>query len=501
MENHTSITTTASSLSPSKRAIQFLNATNGLLAHPTHHHSFTAIGGSSPFAPAAGVSLLSSPKCFLAGAFRKCAACHVRLGRRPHRYSKPSKDNEEDEVSSSSSGMEMLYCVACGVYAHRSCAFASPRQQQPNNDLNSHQNDENDVTSMPGCEVNRPIIQSALGLLLRNDDDEPPLTKDSQKTVEEEEVVVEVVPNHESKQLYWPFFGRRANDEHDTSDDKAVVNGTQDEKDSTISVASTDHNNNMDECDNDKPIMEAPTDASASWSIFGKSSREVTTNNEHVVANNVVDTSIDNSTHQRHNDSIETNNNSPKENSSSTWHFFRGNKVDNTVIENESNNSESADESSSGVQVVANDSVRNNINDNHSITSPRLEGPVVSWSIFRRTPSIITDEVNNTAITPGATESTIDESTTSRNQNNNADVLHKDDDLCHNALEDILTSDHDTSEDEVMKQPLPPPHGAFQSSIDIIRKTRETASNVPKAYSIGMVAGGVAGLAIAGPAG
>ena len=494
MENHTSITT-ASSLSPSKRAIQILNATNGLLAHPLHHHSFTAIGGSSPFAPAAGVSLLSSPKCFIAGAFRKCAACRVRLGRRPHRYSKSFKD-EDDEVSSSSSGMEMLYCVACGVYAHRSCAFAPP-PQRPNNDLNSHRNDQDDVISMPGCEVNRPIIQSALGLLLRKDDDEPPLTIDSQKTVEEE--VVEV-PNHESRQLYWPFFGRRANDEHDNGD-KAVVDDTQDEKDSTISVASTDHNNNMDECDNDKSIIEAPTEAIASWSFFSRSSREVITNNEQVIANNVVDTFIENSTHQRHNDSIETNNNSPKENSSSTWHFFRGIKVDNTVIENESNNNETADESSSGVQVVANDSVRNNINDNHSITSPRSEGPVVSWSIFRKTPSTITDEVNNTAITPGATESTIDESTTSRNQNNNADVLHKDDDLCHNALEDILTSDHDTAEDEVMKQPLPPPHGAFQSSIDIIQKTRETASNVPKAYSIGMVAGGVAGLAIAGPAG
>lgn len=498
MENHNgTFTSTTATSSLSKQAIVILNATNGLLAHPAHHHSFTAVGSSSLFAPAAGVSLLSTPKCYLAGAFRKCAACRARLGRRPHPTTDTKLLEREDEasVSVSSSGMEMLYCVACGVYAHRSCAFGR-RQPRLDRHLDNGGDDDDAIISMPGCVVNRPIIEAALGLS-RNE---------NEQLLTEEEEEQKSDSHKRCKHPYWPFFGSSADDdEHNSRGNKEIM-------DATMLDESTVDNDRIiekavDEGDNDKQMI-VPTQTNASWSIFSRSRREETMMNDKVENN----TAIDKSTQQRqaiHQDDDTANDkqpcddpieskNSPKESNSSTWYFFRANKG-NEEVENVSNNTEKADDSSSEVM---NDSARI-IHDKHSISSPRSEGPVMSWSIFRRTPSTA-DETNNPAITIGATENT-DESTTG-NQTNTDVFLKEDDDLCRSALEDILTSDHDTAtaEDETIKQPLdamPPPRGAFRSSIDIIRKTTETASNVPKAYSIGMVAGGVAGLAIAGPAG
>lgn len=80
--------------SPSKRAVRIMNLAPGLCADPSHLHSFTTVGGG--WAP--------TPASLLAGAFRRCSFCNGRLG------------------GSAVPADSMLQCVACGAYAHRSCA-------------------------------------------------------------------------------------------------------------------------------------------------------------------------------------------------------------------------------------------------------------------------------------------------------------------------------------------------------------------------------------------
>ena len=100
----------------------------------------------------------------------------------------------------------MLYCVACGVYAHRSCAFARQRPRL-NCHLDNGGDDDDAIISMPDCVVNRPIIEAALGLS-RNESEQP-------LTEEEEEQRSD--SHKRCKHRYWLFFGRSADDnEHDS---------------------------------------------------------------------------------------------------------------------------------------------------------------------------------------------------------------------------------------------------------------------------------------------
>ena len=85
--------------SPSKRAVWIMNVVPGLCADPFHLHSFKTVGDS----------WVPTPKSLFVGAFQKCSFCNSRLG------------------GSAVPADAMLQCVACGAYAHRSCAFVSSR--------------------------------------------------------------------------------------------------------------------------------------------------------------------------------------------------------------------------------------------------------------------------------------------------------------------------------------------------------------------------------------
>ena len=400
----------------SKKAIHLMNSTNGLCAHPIHYHSFTAVGSSSIFAPAAGVSLLTAPKCLFVGTFQKCIACHNRLGSRPQKNHNDIASNED-----SSSGMEMLYCVACGVYAHRSCAFAR---------------DAGHIESLPKCEVNRPILEDALGF-------------QSEKSPNREESKLSESPRYKSP---WPFFGRKTVDGHDHTapDDKALecLKSTNKE---THCKQDTANNDAQEPSDVNNAISEShqhSNQQNSSWSFFRKSHPTKESTKESLqTCSNTNEIGFDSGHPQ-------------------TWCPY--------------------------------------------ISISRPESPV-SWSIFGTKTSTCKHTADESSVET-------EHKKTKQSLPKNVDTQH-DDDLRHNAdqsfdkddsieiddvmthcaLEDMLTADHGAT-DEV-NIPAPHPQGAFKTSIEIIRKTSQTTSNIPKAYSIGMVAGGVAGLAIAGPAG
>lgn len=137
--------------SPSRRAVFLMNATSGLCADPVHLHSFVAlnVGGGG-----GGWTTVSSPRSLLAGAFQRCAACRGRLGSGPRVVGNGEGGGGGGASASASaaasspdvtSAAGMLRCAACGVYAHRSCAFARPN-------------------AVPPCEANLAEVARAFGM-------------------------------------------------------------------------------------------------------------------------------------------------------------------------------------------------------------------------------------------------------------------------------------------------------------------------------------------------
>ena len=188
-------------VSPSKKAVRIMNLTNGLCADPFHYHSFAAISSSSWIdSPSSSLSsFLTTPKCLFVGTFSKCAACHARLGgdassttittTAPARTTSSSTaDNAPASSvtntrttaacgSSSFSGMSMLQCVACGMYAHRSCAFARPPSPTTNTCATAAAKDNaSGVRNMPLCQVNFAVVQRALNDGSSNETHESPFT-------------------------------------------------------------------------------------------------------------------------------------------------------------------------------------------------------------------------------------------------------------------------------------------------------------------------------------
>ena len=126
------------SASTSKLAVQLMNTTSGLCAHPFHYHSFSAIGGDGSWP-------LPSPRSLFAAAFEKCSGCGGRLG-----ASATEEPGQTYDSYCSSSGI--VQCVACGVKAHRSCAFAFRRQPSGKSLLSP-------------CPINQPHVLKVIGEL------------------------------------------------------------------------------------------------------------------------------------------------------------------------------------------------------------------------------------------------------------------------------------------------------------------------------------------------
>eukprot|EP00584_Thalassiosira_punctigera_P007363 CAMPEP_0172542856 /NCGR_PEP_ID=MMETSP1067-20121228/13378_1 /TAXON_ID=265564 ORGANISM="Thalassiosira punctigera, Strain Tpunct2005C2" /NCGR_SAMPLE_ID=MMETSP1067 /ASSEMBLY_ACC=CAM_ASM_000444 /LENGTH=718 /DNA_ID=CAMNT_0013329159 /DNA_START=69 /DNA_END=2225 /DNA_ORIENTATION=+ len=139
---------TDASSSPSKQAVRIMNVASGLCADPLHFHSFATVGGDL-----GGGWMIPSPKSLFAGAFQKCAACHGRLGGSARVADVGGGGGGTSAASpemNSSAGM--LRCVACGVYAHRSCAFNRPAASG-----------EANGNIPPPCEVNLAVIEKSFG--------------------------------------------------------------------------------------------------------------------------------------------------------------------------------------------------------------------------------------------------------------------------------------------------------------------------------------------------
>ncbi len=127
------------SASTSKQAVQLMNTT-GLCAHPIHFHSFSAIGGDGTWA-------LRSPRSLFIATFEKCSGCQGRLGA----SAVITADDSDQSFDNSYSSSGIVQCVACGVYAHRTCAFRRPAQSGG--------------SLLPPCEINLPLVKKALGEL------------------------------------------------------------------------------------------------------------------------------------------------------------------------------------------------------------------------------------------------------------------------------------------------------------------------------------------------
>jgi hypothetical protein len=125
------------SMSTSKQAVQLMNTT-GLCAHPDHFHSFSAIGGD-------GTWTLRSPRSLFIATFEKCSGCQGRLGA----SAVITADDSQQSFDNSYSSSGILQCEACGVYAHRACAFR--RRAQSGGSL------------LSPCEINLPLVKKALG--------------------------------------------------------------------------------------------------------------------------------------------------------------------------------------------------------------------------------------------------------------------------------------------------------------------------------------------------
>ncbi|KAL7520992.1 hypothetical protein ACHAWX_005684 [Stephanocyclus meneghinianus] len=441
--------------SPSKRAVQIMNATNGLCADPIHYHSFSAVGSGSIFAPAAGISLFSGPKCFFVGTFHKCAACHNRLGSPPPIRSQQETGGSTSVASPevhghhvhslSSSGMEMLYCVACGVYAHRSCAFARPVRTELTVEA------DRSILMSP-CQVNQPLVEAALTY-----------TRKRQPTPQHNSFpAISKSPKTNSS---WSFFGRRINDEDNAENETKASSVPDNESEQCTQQITDEHYDGPTEtCLKDAPNLTNSHKEKPSWSIFGRrKGDEKIDNDDEVRSTPTTDsTAIDTSEGQSSNEYTHDAPNDESDHPRALCPHF-------TIPLPE---------------------------------SPRILSP---WSIFGRksATSDVTAKDSNGSTT---NHEVLDDAT--KADPNRINKLSDDqeffverDDSPHGALEDMLTA-HDKNEFvEASESVIPPPPGAFRTSIEIIRKTTQTTANIPKAYSIGMVAGGVAGLAIAGPAG
>jgi len=126
------------SASTSKLAVQLMNST-GLCAHPIHFHSFSAIGGDGSWA-------LRSPRSLFISAFEKCSGCQGRLGANAVISTDDAGQSFDNSYSSLTGTVQ---CVACGVYAHRACAFRQP----------------SGGSVLSPCKINLPLVMEAIGEL------------------------------------------------------------------------------------------------------------------------------------------------------------------------------------------------------------------------------------------------------------------------------------------------------------------------------------------------
>jgi len=253
--------------SPSKIAVHLMNMTCGLIADPFHYHSFT--NASSGW-------IVPTPRDIYIGTFYKCIACHGRLGGHTAAASilehstttamcddadvrqSPYASEINNSSRASSDNNMMLHCIACGVYAHRSCAFA--RRPIINNNTSSF------LSRVPICKLNLKEIQRAYysrgmsgdAVLQQTMED---VTSPSERQLESKEVV------SSSSSSSWTIFGKRSLADK-AKDDDATKKATGEIENETKSKGeSSDSPSTTAEIE---PIAASIQSSSSSWYMFGK---------------------------------------------------------------------------------------------------------------------------------------------------------------------------------------------------------------------------------------
>ncbi|KAL7471911.1 hypothetical protein ACHAXS_012216 [Conticribra weissflogii] len=259
--------------SPSKKAARIMSQTSGLCADPLHYHSFAAVNSSWISSPSSSLSFLTAPKCLFVGAFQKCAACGGRMGGKSADVANSCSaalscssnvvvTDVDGGGSFSSSGMSMLQCAACGVYAHRSCAFARPMEERTE-DYDASENDEEEVetTLMPLCEVNLPLVREDLHLTpikrqcMKKEADSS--CREQQKAPTEQATDSEIPmhpppspPHSTSKSLSyspWSIFGRKSHPETVIDSESPEQSAPEDVSSSGKQTTTSKQNNEPEE--------------------------------------------------------------------------------------------------------------------------------------------------------------------------------------------------------------------------------------------------------------
>lgn len=119
--------------------------------------------------------MLPTPRDVYIGTFYKCIACRGRLGQKPVCIGvsiaptntsdvlemQPPLSHDASETNNlapaASHNNSMVHCIACGVYAHRTCAFARPSSSSQGNTTSLMFSSSN----IPICKINLQEIQRA----------------------------------------------------------------------------------------------------------------------------------------------------------------------------------------------------------------------------------------------------------------------------------------------------------------------------------------------------
>ncbi|KAL3765811.1 hypothetical protein ACHAWU_002606 [Discostella pseudostelligera] len=249
-----------------------MNMTCGLIADPLHYHSFT--NASSRW-------IVPTPRDIYIGTFYKCIACHGRLGGHTAaasiiaqsttttmcdddvdvRQSPYASELNNSSLRATSDNNMMLHCIACGVYAHRTCAFA--RRPRINNNASSFS------SRVPICKINLKEIQRAYHsrgmsgdkMLQQNIEDVSP---PSHQQLEPKEVV------SSSSSSSWNIFGKRSLADK-AKDDDATEEATGEEivNETKSKGASSDSPSTATTAEIE-PKAASIQSSSSSWYMFGK---------------------------------------------------------------------------------------------------------------------------------------------------------------------------------------------------------------------------------------
>ena len=288
--------------SPSKIAVRIMNITSGLCADPFHYHSF---------ANASSGWVVPTPRDLYIGAFYKCIACHGRLGHKPPSSSttniaRSTNINEDTywrppplvnaETNNSTSTTEMLHCIACGVYAHRTCAFSrSALQGKTAESVSSKWS-----TRIPVCKINSHEIQrvcgdrrgAAITQQIKEESLQPPIQKEATS------------PSPSSSSSSWNIFGKRS--VTDESQDNTIDATGKIITNDAVETSKGDADNNypsttitgekVEPIASNKPssTSSSSSSSSSSWNIFRKNN-PLTNESIDVNAKNADDNEADHS--------------------------------------------------------------------------------------------------------------------------------------------------------------------------------------------------------------